>query len=146
MYIGGVRTEDLATELMTASARLVRLAGVVVDVPLSTAQTRVLARLRDDGPMRVTDLARKERCSQPSMTSLIDRLEQAGYATRTADPDDGRASYVGITEAGRAQLVAARASMARVLAPHLAGLSDQERGQLRAAARILTTLMEDMDN
>lgn len=151
MYIGWVRTQapptdDLATNLVAASARLVRLVGAVADVPLSVAQTRVLAVLRDGGPSRITELARRERCAQPSMSALVDRLAQAGYITRRHDTADGRAVLVDITAAGRAQLVAARQSMAAALAPRLARLGEDERARLRSCAGMLTTLMEDLSD
>jgi DNA-binding MarR family transcriptional regulator len=37
-----------------------------------------------------------------SVTYLIDRLAEAGWVARTADPSDGRVSLVSITPAGRA--------------------------------------------
>ena len=61
-----------------------------------------LASLERLGPQRLTDLAAREGVTQPAMTQLITRLEEAGLARREASPDDGRVVLVAITErAGR---------------------------------------------
>ncbi len=59
-----------------------------------------LDRLIRQGPQRVTDLVAAERISQPGMTGLIGRMEEAGLVTRGPDPRDGRATLVTATEAG----------------------------------------------
>src|SRR3954471_19441953 len=64
---------------------------------LSASAAFVLNRVCREGPIRLTTLAAREGVTQPSMTQLIQRLERAGLATRLADPDDGRATLVGIT-------------------------------------------------
>ena len=69
------------------------------DLSLTTAST--LATLDRDGPQRLSDLAVREGVTQPSMTALVTRLERDGLATRGADPSDGRAVVVTLTDAGR---------------------------------------------
>lgn len=135
--------ELLADDLIAQSARLVRLVGAIADVSMSATQSRVLARLRDGGPLRVTELARREHCTQPSMTTVVDRLERAGLVVRRSDADDGRAVLVEVTDEGVRRLAAARASMASVLVPSIERLSPSEREQLAAHTEILRTLMED---
>ncbi|HYZ57653.1 MAG TPA: MarR family transcriptional regulator, partial [Streptosporangiaceae bacterium] len=51
---------------------------------------------------RKPELAAAECVSQPSMSQLVQRLEQQGLATRASDPADGRAALIAITDAGRA--------------------------------------------
>lgn len=135
--------EALAGDLIALSARLVRIVGAKADVPMSATQSRVLARLRDGGPLRVTELARHEHCTQPSMTATVDRLERAGLVVRRDDAADGRAVLVEVTGEGVRRLTAARASMAAVLMPSIERLGPAERDQLAAHADILRTLMED---
>ena len=71
---------------------------------LSPSAAFVLNRVRREGPIRLTSLAAKEGVSQPSMTQLIQRLERQDLVARLADPDDGRATLVGITARGQALL------------------------------------------
>ena len=79
---------------------------------LSASAAYVLHRVLRDGPTRLTTLAAKEGVGQPSMTQLIQRLERQDLVTRLADPEDGRAALVAITDTGRA-LIARRTELRR---------------------------------
>ena len=64
-----------------------------------------LAALRRRGPeqqLSPTQLAEAALITTGGMTSRLDRLEQAGYLEREADPDDRRALLVHLTETGEA--------------------------------------------
>src|SRR3954451_7553890 len=80
---------DLTARFLTDRADLSASAGFAIN------------RVCREGPMRLTALAAKEGISQPSMTQLIKRLELQGLVARVADPDDGRAALIGITDHGR---------------------------------------------
>ncbi len=60
----------------------------------------VFGQLTDEGG-RLTDLARNANMSPQAMGELADELEAMGYVARTADPTDGRAKLITLTEAGR---------------------------------------------
>jgi len=108
------------------------------DLSLTTAST--LATLDRDGPQRLSDLAAREGVTQPSMTALVTRLERDGLATRGADPSDGRAVVVTLTDAGRDVLTARRTRRASRLAELLDDLEPDERVAVDAAARALSRL------
>ena len=55
-----------------------------------------------DGTRRMHELADALVIERYNLTRLVDRLEQEGLVTRARSPDDGRAAYVTITDAGRA--------------------------------------------
>ncbi len=67
---------------------------------MSVAALSTLSSLDELGPTRITELAAREGVSQPAMTTMINRLERLGLATRRVDPDDGRSALIDITEAG----------------------------------------------
>ncbi|GGN46022.1 DNA-binding MarR family transcriptional regulator [Actinoplanes campanulatus] len=94
--------ESRGSQLLPVLSRLGRLLREIEgpDYPSSVA-TAVLRKLTDEGPGRVTDLARLTRVSQPGMTQLIGRLEKADLVRRVPDPDDRRGVLVEVTEAGR---------------------------------------------
>src|SRR3954447_9978024 len=71
---------------------------------LSASAAFAMNRVCREGPIRLTALAAKEGVSQPSMTQLIQRLERLGLVTRIADPDDGRAALIDITQQGHTLL------------------------------------------
>jgi DNA-binding MarR family transcriptional regulator len=58
---------------------------------------RVLDVLQRQGPMTPSSLAEQNDLSRPAMTTVIDRLEKAGYARRAADPTDRRRVTIEIT-------------------------------------------------
>ncbi|WP_433832148.1 MarR family winged helix-turn-helix transcriptional regulator [Actinoplanes sp. CA-015351] len=90
------------SQLLPVLARLVRFLRQLdsPDNP-SAVSLAVLRRLANDGPGRVTDLARLERASQPGMTQLVGRMEKAGLVQRAPDPADGRGVLVEVTREGR---------------------------------------------
>ena len=71
---------------------------------LSLAWYDVLLHL-DEVPgrrLRMTDLAAAVVISKSGLTSLVDRMEEAGLVAREPDPDDRRAIAVALTAAGSA--------------------------------------------
>ena len=109
---------------------------------LSRTAHAVLGRLRDHGPQRVTSLAAREAVAQPTMTTLVSRLEQKGYVARSADPGDRRAVSVSITPAGGAVLEDLRARRTALLADRLAALDPADRSALAAALPVLRRLTD----
>jgi len=90
----------------------------------------------------VTDLAAAELVSQPTMTVLVNRLEQDGLVRKMRDAEDARAVLVEITEVGRAQLTEVRAGRAAVLQARLDRLDDEARAALAAALPALDQLLD----
>src|SRR3954452_7309782 len=109
---------------------------------LSRTAASVLAQLRDGGPQRITALAAAEALAQPTITTLVGRLERAGLVERIPDPDDARAVRGRITDEGLARLEAMRAVRAELLERRLGRLSGQERETLAAALPVLDKLIE----
>jgi DNA-binding MarR family transcriptional regulator len=58
---------------------------------------RVMDFLQRNGPMPISRLADLNQLSRPAMTTVIDRLEKAGYARRMPDSDDRRRVLVELT-------------------------------------------------
>src|SRR3954470_20664083 len=67
---------------------------------LSLGQLATLRSLDLHGPMSPSELAMHERVQPPSMTKIVARLEELGYATRAPHPQDGRQVIVTISAAG----------------------------------------------
>jgi DNA-binding MarR family transcriptional regulator len=103
---------------------------------LSASAAFVLNRVCREGPIRLTTLAAREGVSQPSMTQLIQRLERVDLVTRLADPDDGRATLVGITARGQALLDDRKRVRRERLTQLLATLTPDEECELWLAARV----------
>ena len=93
---------ELAVELLVTSARFTRLASRESQSSIPHALWRALSHIEELGPLRISELAAADRCSQPTATTMVQRLEQRGWVRRAADPDDSRAVRVAVTAAGRA--------------------------------------------
>ena len=138
-------TTALGAELLTVVAKLNRLATQRIGLPLPWAQARLLGTIDDQGEARISDLAELDHCSQPTMTTQVRRLEDAGLVARTQDPDDARAVRIRITQEGQRTLARVRADRAAVIDPRIARLSDADRETLSAAVGALHRLLDDLD-
>ena len=93
---------DLAAGIAAGVERLIGLVRSLTPpdgISLTAAAT--LANLERSGPRRLTALAVQEGVTQPAMTQLIGRLQDAGLVRREADPADGRVVQVWLTDRGR---------------------------------------------
>ncbi|MGV0814476.1 MarR family transcriptional regulator [Mycolicibacterium boenickei] len=136
---------ELGADLLSVVARLNRLATQRTRLPLPWAQARLLSTIEDQGEARISDLAYLDHCSQPTMTTQVRRLEDAGLVSRTTDPGDARAVLIRITDRGRQTLEQARADRAAAINPRLERLSAEERRTLTAAVDVIRRLLEDRD-
>ncbi|HEX8005568.1 MAG TPA: MarR family transcriptional regulator [Trebonia sp.] len=103
-------------------------------LPITTAQGAVFARLRS-GPKTIGELAAAEGVRAPSMTQIINRMEEAGWVTRSAGAVRGRT--VQITEAGLAAADAVRQERNARLAKRCEGLSADDLAVLEAVLPVL---------
>ena len=94
----------LGEDLISTAARIVRWVPKEDGFNISFAAARLLARLHDNGPTRISELAVAERCSQPTITNHVKRLEAAQLVDRAADPRDARAWMIKLTKKGNQQL------------------------------------------
>jgi DNA-binding MarR family transcriptional regulator len=88
----------LGEDLITTAARVVRWVPKENGFSISLAAARLLARLQDNGPTRISDLALTEKCSQPTITNHVKRLEAAHLVERAADSRDARAWMIKLTK------------------------------------------------
>jgi DNA-binding MarR family transcriptional regulator len=101
------RGEDLRAAgqaFLTASRALIGISVRSVaasPVPLTVPQHRLLVLVASDGPRRVGTLADDLGVNQSNASRLVDRLGKLGLARRVRDIEDGRASMVELTPAGR---------------------------------------------
>src|SRR4051794_34181073 len=109
---------------------------------LTLAQLSILLTLLDQGPIRMTELAARERVRTPTTTVAIRRLEKLGLVKRSRDPSDLRAVLVEVTPQGLVQHREALAVRRANLAALLSKLTDEERETLATALRPLERLAD----
>jgi DNA-binding MarR family transcriptional regulator len=100
-----VTEAELASDLVTHAARLVRAVRRELELP---AGTRIISLLDEHGPLGITALADLDRCSQPTMSGAVAHLVERGWVSKAPNPDDARASVVTLTPAGRTELARIR--------------------------------------
>ena len=57
---------------------------------------------RKNGAVRVSDISMEMNVQRPGVTRTVREMEAKGYLRKTTSPDDGRVTYLEITEKGRA--------------------------------------------
>lgn len=134
-----------ATDLRMATFRLARRlrSARAVDA-MSDAQLAVLATLRMHGRRTITSLAERERVTAPSMTNMINGLEEQGFVFRTPDAEDRRRVQVDITEAGTEIVVQTIRRRDELLADMLAELefTEEELATLRDASALMRKVVD----
>lgn len=141
MAIAPATDTTLGSDLLAVVARINRLANQRVRLPLPFAQARLLSTIDAEGRARISDLAALDHCSQPTMTTQVRRLEDAGLVSRTVDPDDARAVLISITPQGIATLAQVRADRGSAIDPVLDALDSSDRETLAAAVEIMRGML-----
>src|ERR1700747_658380 len=131
---------SLGVDLLGVVARLNRPATQRTTLPLPWAQARLLGTIEDQGPTRISDLAALDHCSQPTMTTQVRRLEDAGMGSRTVGPDDARAVLIRITPKGVDTLRQVRVDRGAAIDPYLERLDAADRQPLSGAVVVLRRL------
>src|SRR6516165_5599720 len=112
-------------------------------VGIASGLERLIGLVRSLTPpdgISLTALAVQEGVTQPAMTQLIGRLQDAGLVRREADPADGRVVQVRLTDQGRETLARRRAVRAERLAAVLDQISPEDRAALAAALPAIDAL------
>src|SRR5260370_39551328 len=142
MSAGTVSTQE-SLQLVIAMHRLLRGLRRAADIATPHAtQLIVLALLAQHGPLRVGELAARIPGPQPTAAITVAGLQSAGLVTREADPADGRAARVLVTEAGRHTLQSLAQSEAQALAPLLSTVGEEDLRTRRTAIPLLSGLAD----
>jgi DNA-binding MarR family transcriptional regulator len=132
--------QRLSNDLVVLSARLVREVRRH-NTAVPAASTRLLSLLDELGPSTVGALAAADRCSQPTMTGLVNGLVEKGWVRRDPHPDDARANLVTITPAGQDLLDEVRRRNAALVAQRIAA-TGRSTEDLATAVAVLSDLLD----
>lgn len=109
--------------------------------PVDKASYRLLVRLDEKGPARLSDLAETVGVDLSTASRQVHALEEAGFVAREAMEEDRRASLLHVTERGRAMVGRILEARRTVITELLAGWTPDERDEL---ARVLGRLADDI--
>lgn len=104
---------------------------------LTAAQSGVLFYLGDRDGVLIGEAADALDLAPSAMTGLVDRMTRAELVERRADPNDGRAMRLHLTDKGRLAREAAKAGLEGVNAHLTEGFTDDE---ISVVARWLASL------
>jgi DNA-binding MarR family transcriptional regulator len=108
-------------------------------------QVSLLIQIHKHRGIGVRDLAALERMSPAAMSGYVDRLERAGLARRTPNPDDRRRQGLSVTAEGERVLRSVKSRRTAWLAARLENLSPEELEAVDAAVEPLRNLLEEVE-
>ena len=129
--------DDYLPALLAQASQLIssEFHQVVRSQGLSVSEWRVMASLAGGSPVSIGRLAAVTLTKQPTLTRLLDRMEQRGEVERLAHRSDRRITLVRITAQGsrtvRRLMDLARAHEMRVLEPFGLARAEQLKDTLR---------------
>ena len=136
--------ENLGYLLAKASQRwneLLRERFVIAGYPdVRPSYGSILVPLFEKDGLRMGQLAARARLSKQTMTTMVRLLERDGLVERRADPSDGRAWLVFLTERARRFRPVADTTLAELDRLVIETLSVRSRDDLRDALRVLADL------
>lgn len=126
---------------MTRSGRADRLRCQRAGVEVPGAAQRLIYYLMENGPMRLSELARRTETDPGILTRQVNALEKQGIIERRPDPTDRRAVIVQMSPKGRRIAQRLREVQDEVLGGQLAGWTAVD---LERAASLMEQLIRDV--
>jgi DNA-binding MarR family transcriptional regulator len=134
-----------ALQLLVSMHRIVRhLRRSRTTTLLHPTQFLALMLIADEQPIRIGEIAARVPCSQPTATTTVATLEQAGLVRREPDPVDGRATAVVLTDAGASTVEASGRQAADELAVLLSRLNEPDRALVLKAGEALSRITDGL--
>ena len=110
----GSPTTSLVYALQEAADALQeQLAPLVSEAGLTMPQFSLLFYVIEQGPMRLGELARKERCVRSNVSNLVRKMEADNLVELRSDVGDRRAKRIAASREGRSRYVVARRAVRR---------------------------------
>lgn len=138
-------TPELEQQLALLARRLskpVRLPGESGFTVLERPAYQALLRIVDEGPLRLTALAKLVGVDLSVVSRQVKSLEEVGFVQRKLDPGDARASLVSATSEGASALALARVKRSEVLDEVLADWPAEDQD---AFVRLLTRFTAELE-
>jgi DNA-binding MarR family transcriptional regulator len=141
-HAADVQTE-IAARLRLVVGRLHRRIRIDGRESIPPLQLSALATLELHGPLRLSELARREAVTAPTMSRVLASLDLQGLVRRDPDPQDARGVLITLSPAGTGRLNEVRSHRTALIARRLARLDPQLRHTLGAAMPALEALLVD---
>ena len=116
---GGPDEVELAARLRLVVGRLSRRIRIDGRESLPPLQLSALVTVEEREPLRLSELARREGVSVPTMSRVLTALDEQGLVVRMPDPQDARGVLVRLSEAGEQRLAQVRSHRTALVARRL---------------------------
>jgi DNA-binding MarR family transcriptional regulator len=135
--------ENLAELLHSTAIRLLRtLRRVDESSGVTAPRLSALSVIVFNGPITLGKLAEAEQVRPPTMTRIVNALEEQELVVKAQDPGDGRLIRIAATTKGKRVLIRGRARRVQSLTEQIRRLENIEQENLSAA---LVTIHELTD-
>lgn len=137
---------ELAARLRLAVGRLNRRIRIDGRESIPPLQLSALVTVEEHGPLRLSELARREAVTAPTMSRVLTALDEQGLVIRTTDPTDARGVRIVLSAEGAVALNEVRSHRNALVARRLARLDADQRRTLAVAMPALEALLVDDDS
>jgi DNA-binding MarR family transcriptional regulator len=140
----GIELEDLIVASIRRIVRAVDLHSrhLVEEHGVTAPQLATLAGAQRLGPVAIGALARAVHLSQPTVSGILDRLEERGLARRERSDQDRRSVVVQVTEKGEQILQESPSLLQDRFREELSRLEGWERYWLLSALERIAAMMD----
>lgn len=136
--------EDIAARIRPAMTKLyVMYFRIAEQSALTGPQLSIMARLKDRGPARISQIARKEGIRMPTASNALHQLEQRELVERIRDEHDRRGVRVQLTSLGESELERVGEERTKYLAEMLGTLSEEDLARVGELTEIINKLADN---
>lgn len=109
---------------------------------LTGPQMTILTRLAEEGPLRISSIAKFEGIRMPTASNALHQLEQRGMVERVREESDRRGVKVTLTEKGAEELKRVGKERTAYLAEMIATLPEDELAKAPIVAEVINVLAD----
>lgn len=109
---------------------------------LTGPQLSIMTRLQENGPSRISHLAREEGIRMPTASNALHQLEQRGLVDRIRDTTDRRGVLVELTDRGEEELYQVGEERTQYLADMLGTLDREQLEKADDLVELINRLSE----
>lgn len=108
------------------------------DLQVNPGRRKMMRLLRENGPMKMSNLAGELQLDPKRLTTMVDMLEDAGFVRRVTEPADRRARNVELTPDGDAAWDEINDAFVDHVSELIEGMTPAELAQLSTLIRRMT--------
>lgn len=138
-----LETPVFAAEVAMMCSRVIRTALYRAGIAPSSATWRVVRFIQNSGPVRISDVARRERSTMATVSTLVNRLVKQGLVNKEKDTSDARQSLLTVTPKGRSLCNEWQDRLGEAVAEDFASLSLDELTVLAEALPVMRKLVSE---